>query len=217
MAISIGNRPGYLVVPYGIRIAGAVAVPTGARLHPNEAGWIVVDAGACTVFVTSARDAGSATPTVDASELAVARACDGEPAAPAPRASFGLALPVCTSGTTGRPEGVEIARGMPTAPSPGCLSDVIAVRPAGGALCAAPLGHGAGLRAPVHVLRAAPQLRPPPGGGDPREALGIAAAHGSFGAFLAATRVHRPARAAFDRPSGCSLAELRRRVWGRVR
>jgi acyl-CoA synthetase (AMP-forming)/AMP-acid ligase II len=60
VAIFMKNCPDYLVVLYGIWIAGAVAVPVNAKLHGREAAWIAENSGARLGIVTADPGAGLA-------------------------------------------------------------------------------------------------------------------------------------------------------------
>jgi long-chain acyl-CoA synthetase len=67
-----------------------------------------------------------------------------------------------TSGTTGRPKGVQITHGMLAATSLCYIVDVDPVAEADAALYAAPMSHGAGLYALIHVRMGAAHLVIPP-------------------------------------------------------
>ena len=51
VAIFMQNSPQYLISLYAIWWVGAVAVPINAKLHPNEATWIVQNAQASGVIL----------------------------------------------------------------------------------------------------------------------------------------------------------------------
>ena len=53
VAIFMSNRTEYLEVIYGIWFTGAVVVPINAKLHVKEVAWIIEDAGAGIVFVST--------------------------------------------------------------------------------------------------------------------------------------------------------------------
>ena len=107
------NCPDWLVAIFGIWWMGAVAVPINAKLHGREASWILSNAQA-TLVVTSDRCAGILRDggwtgnvlSVDSKEWRRAIRHEGREH-PRPRADGDLAWLFYTSGTTGRPKGVE--------------------------------------------------------------------------------------------------------------
>jgi long-chain acyl-CoA synthetase len=216
VALFAGNGCDYLVALWGIWIAGAVAVPVNARLHPREVAWILEQSGAVLALTDTARAGAlagaTAVPLVDLQGPAFAEMCRG-PALPAvPRGAGDLAWLFYTSGTTGRPKGVMITHGMLAATSLCYPLDVDPVLPGDAALYAAPMSHGAGIYAPIHVRAAAAHLVPPSGGFDPAEVLALSAAHGSTSMFLAPTMVRRLTDAA--KAAGSLGAGIRTIVYG---
>lgn len=176
------NSPDYLIAMFGIWWAGAVAVPVNAKLHPREAAWILSDAGATSCFVSDAPEVPGA--------ITVA-SVDGPPAPLAARAAADLAWLFYTSGTTGKPKGVQITHGMIAATSVCYPIDVDPVTPEDAALYAAPMSHGAGIYAPIHVRMAARHVVPPSGGFDAREVLDLSETLGPISMFMAPTMVRR--------------------------
>ncbi|KJS45739.1 MAG: AMP-dependent synthetase [Roseovarius sp. BRH_c41] len=207
VAIFMGNAPEYLLALYGIWYAGAAAVPINAKLHGAEAAWIIADAGAAVVLADAARREALAAEGVAAQ--AVAR---GEAVAEVEtRAPEDLAWLFYTSGTTGRPKGVRITHRMLVAMSLSYLADVDEVTGADATLYAAPMSHGAGLYAMVHVLRGARHVCPASGGFDEAEIFDLARHHDRVHMFAAPTMVKRlTARA---RVSGETVAGLRSVVY----
>ncbi|MCC1493254.1 class I adenylate-forming enzyme family protein [Cognatishimia sp. F0-27] len=216
VALFSRNTPNYLIALYGLWYAGAAAVPINAKLHPREAAWILNDAGACCVF---------------ASELEAARLSEEAPcpvhrlddpgfeaitrgAGPAPcsRSAEDLAWLFYTSGTTGTPKGVQITHGMITAMSLCYPVDVDPVSPADGAFYAAPMSHGAGLYAPIHVRQAARHIVPLSGGFNPQEVLEAGRTQGPLSMFMAPTMVQRLVHAA--EATGADGTGLRTIVYG---
>ena len=187
VALFMGNAPEYLLALYGIWYAGAAAVPINAKLHGAEAAWIIDNAGA---RLTLADGKGQA-----------ALAAQGVTAEPVPRgcpltrltarAPDDLAWLFYTSGTTGRPKGVCITHRMLVALSLSYLADVDKVSAEDATLYAAPMSHGAGLYAMVHVLRGARHVCPPSGGFEPSEILDLAQHHDRLHMFAAPTMVKR--------------------------
>jgi long-chain acyl-CoA synthetase len=208
VALFMGNAPEYLTALYGTWYAGAAAVPINAKLHGAEAAWIIDNAGARVVFADAAHRA--------ALEAEGVRASPVEEGAPvpriAPRAPQDLAWLFYTSGTTGRPKGVRITHRMLTAMSLAYLADVDAVSAEDATLYAAPMSHGAGLYALVHVLRGARHICPPSGGFDEGEILDLARHHGRLHMFAAPTMVRR--LTAHARATGARGEGLHRIIYG---
>jgi len=195
VAIHAGNCPEYLIAMFGTWIAGAVAVPVNAKLHPKEAAFILDDSKADLVFVNARLSEPLARHTqVGMVELEGAdfrRLTDGSPAGITPRAPPDLAWLFYTSGTTGKPKGVQITHGMLEATSVCYPLDVDPVASGDAALYAAPMSHGAGLYAPIHVRMGARHITPPSGGFDPAEILALCAGHGPASMFMAPTMIRR--------------------------
>jgi long-chain acyl-CoA synthetase len=195
VAIFAENCIEYLVAFYGVWIAGGVVVPINAKLHPNEAAWIVENAGATLVFASAALAPKLARvtslPVLDLQGPDVRGLCQGAPMPSVSRSADDLAWLFYTSGTTGRPKGVRITHGMVQAASLSYLVDVDDVAPEDAALYAAPMSHGAGLYMSIHVARGAAHLVPASGGFDPREVLDLSEGQGSSSMFLAPTMVRR--------------------------
>jgi long-chain acyl-CoA synthetase len=169
--------PDYLTCFYAIWRAGAVAVPVNAKLHPKEAAWILSNAEATSCFVTDALGEGLA----DACDLPLTAigseefetACAGAPIDMVSRDRDDLAWLFYTSGTTGKPKGVCITHGMIAATSLCYPVDVDPVRPEDAALYAAPMSHGAGIYAPIHVRMGAAHIVPVSGGFEAEEVLDL--------------------------------------------
>ncbi len=222
VALFMKNRPEFLVLLYGIWMAGAVAVPVNAKLHGREAAWIAGDAGARLAFASPglAEDLAQAlaqevadAPVIATDPAGLADVLAHDPlAAPCPLAPQDLAWLFYTSGTTGRPKGVMITHGMLSAMCLSYLADVDQASPEDAALYAAPLSHGAGLYALVHVLMGARHVCPDSGGFDPAEILDLAAHHGRIHMFAAPTMVKR--MTAFAQSHGRDGTGLRTIVYG---
>ena len=197
VAIFMRNKPDYLIVLYGIWYAGAVAVPINAKLHGKEAAFILSDSGADLVFASAAQAEALATAEVEARVLPVPGAdYDRVLSAPqvaeiAPRAPDDMAWLFYTSGTTGRPKGVRITHGMLMSMALCYETDVDQTHAEDAALYAAPMSHGAGLYALMHVRVGARHVFPPSGGFDPAEILDLAEAMGRVHMFAAPTMVKR--------------------------
>ena len=185
------NVPDYLTCLYAIWRAGAVAVPINAKLHPKEAAWILSNAEATSCFVTDDLAEVSGLPLTRIGDDAFEAACASDPQDPVPRDASDLAWLFYTSGTTGKPKGVRITHGMIAATSLCYPLDVDPVRPEDAALYAAPMSHGAGLYAAIHVRMGAAHIVPSSGGFDATEVLDLAQAHGTTSMFMAPTMVRR--------------------------
>jgi long-chain acyl-CoA synthetase len=189
------NVPDYLTCFYAIWRAGAVAVPVNAKLHPKEAAWILSNAEAASCFVTDALGKGLA----DACDLPLTAigseefetACAGAPIDMVPRDRDDLAWLFYTSGTTGKPKGVCITHGMIAATSLCYPVDVDPVRSEDAALYAAPMSHGAGIYAPIHVRMGAAHIVPVSGGFEAEEVLDLSERHGATSMFMAPTMIRR--------------------------
>ena len=190
VAIFAGNCPEYLIALYGIWTAGAAAVPINAKLHPNEADFILDNSGARHLFAGRGMEVGDLPVTILGS-AAFDAMTTGTPAAITDRDPGDLAWLFYTSGTTGRPKGVQITHGMLAATSLCYPVDVDPVTSADAALYAAPMSHGAGIYAPIHVRMGARHIVPPSGGFDAAEVLDLSAALGPTSMFLAPTMVRR--------------------------
>jgi long-chain acyl-CoA synthetase len=210
------NVPDYLTCLYAIWHAGAAAVPINAKLHPREAAWILVDAGARTCFVTDDLSDGLAQvtdlPLRDIADAGFEADCRAEPLGLVPRDSSDLAWLFYTSGTTGKPKGVRITHGMLAATSLCYPVDVDPVRPEDAALYAAPMSHGAGIYAPIHVRMGAAHIVPPSGGFEAGEVLDLSQSHGATSMFMAPTMVRRLTDAA--KAAGRKGAGIKTIVYG---
>ena len=195
VAVFAKNCPEYLVCFYGIWLAGAMIVPINGKLHAREAAWIIGDSGAglCLVTPELGGDLGRETdvPLVDVKGAGFAAMVAGEGMAAEPRAADDLCWLFYTSGTTGRPKGVRISHGMVMATSLAYPVDVDPVTAQDAALYAAPMSHGAGLYAPIHVRMGAQHIVPLSGGFDADEVLELSVGHGSTSMFMAPTMVRR--------------------------
>lgn len=195
VAMLMKNCPEYLICFFGIWAAGASVVPINAKLHPKEAAFILENAGAKAVFVTPDLAAGlgevTALPLTDVKSTDFSDMCAANPAPITPRAGDDLAWLFYTSGTTGQPKGVRITHAMLMATSLSFLLDADEVKPEDAAYYMAPMSHGAGIYAPIHVARAARHICPESAGFDEAELLDAAEQQGPLSMFMAPTMVRR--------------------------
>ncbi len=196
------NCPDYLIAQYGIWYAGAVAVPINAKLHGREAAFILENSGTALCFTSpglteALGEAGAPGRFIDITGADHAAALAHDPvAAPAPCAPDDLCWLFYTSGTTGRPKGVQITHRMLTAMSLAYQTDVDMATGEDAILYAAPMSHGAGIYNMVHVLVGARHVCPESGGFDPAEIFDLARHFGNVQMFAAPTMVHRMTAAA---------------------
>lgn len=205
VALYAANRVEYLQCLYGIWWCGAVAVPVNAKLHPQEAAWILGNARAAVVLTDGHWDQALRDELV-AADLGSIRLVPlsfgpfSEPGGPleAPHELPGEALAwlFYTSGTTGRPKGAMLSHDNLVAMSLAYLADVDEASPADAAVYAAPLSHGAGLYNFVHVLRGSRHVVPASAGFDADEVLDLAARLRDVSMFAAPTMVRRLVAAA---------------------
>lgn len=218
VGIFMSNGPEYLVALFGCWYAGAAVVPINAKLHGREAAWILGHAGARLCIATpgladALARAEAEVEVVDTDGAGFAEAMAAEPArAIAARAPEDLAWLFYTSGTTGRPKGVMITHRMLMVMSLSYLSDVDTVTDEDATLYAAPMSHGAGLYALVHVLRGARHVCPDSGGFEPDEIFALARHFGRLHLFAAPTMVKRMTQAA--KAAGETGEGLRSVVYG---
>ena len=202
VGIFMKNCPDYLIAFYGIWYAGAVAVPINAKLHGREAAFILENSETTLCFTSpglteALEEAGAPGRRVDSTGAEFAAALAHVPVAgPAPCAPDDLAWLFYTSGTTGRPKGVQITHRMLMAVSLCYLNDVDHATAQDAILYAAPMSHGAGLYNMVHVLVGARHVCPVSGGFDPAEIFALARHHRNIQMFAAPTMVHRMTAAA---------------------
>ena len=205
VALFMKNTPDFLVILYGIWIAGAAAVPINAKLHGREAAFILKDAAADLVFTSGAQAAALKVGDVGAQVIDVdgPAFCNDLLSAPVrseivQRNRDELAWLFYTSGTTGQPKGVIITHGMLASMAQSYGVDVDQIRATDAALYAAPLSHGAGLYAVMHVQAGTRHVFPASGGFEPEEILSLATHFGSVHMFAAPTMVKRLTQTARD-------------------
>jgi len=216
VAIFTPNCTEYLSILFAIWIAGGVAVPINAKLHPREAAWIIENSGAKFAFVSASHhaDLGNASPSamIKIGGQIMLEMAKADPALAANKASQDLAWLFYTSGTTGRPKGVEITHGMLADVSLAYLAEVDETQADHCAIYAAPMTHGAGLYAFAHILKGARHIIPPSRGFDPNEIFELCAHFSKASFFAAPTMVKRLVD--YAKASGTTAPGLKTVIYG---
>ena len=187
------NHPAYLELLYAAWWAGLAVVPVNAKLHPQEAQWIVEHSGARCAFVTGELGAGLQAPEgcIDVDTPSYAALLEGPQAPLADRAPDDLAWLFYTSGTTGRPKGVMLTHRNLVTVGLTYFVDVDPIDRRDAIVYAAPMSHGAGLYAIPHVMAGARHVVPASGGFEPAELFALARSVGRLTLFAAPTIVKR--------------------------
>jgi long-chain acyl-CoA synthetase len=201
VALVSRNVPAYVETLFTCWWAGLVAVPVNAKLHPAELAYILEHSGARWAFVDAAWETAldaqaTAPPSLGRVIPFAGKSFDAlcqTAAVPAPAACLpdDPAWLFYTSGTTGRPKGVEITHGNLFAMTQCFLADVEAIAPGDALLHPAPLSHGSGLYVIPHVARGAVNVVPDSGGFDPAEIVALLDAWDRACFFAAPTMVKR--------------------------
>jgi len=222
VALFMHNHPRYLEVMFGAWWAGLAVVPINAKLHLREAQWIVDNARARWVFVSSDIAPADAAAFADADGVMAVDcpACDdwlrdgdgdetGAEAALIDRAPDDLAWLFYTSGTTGRPKGVMLSHRNLMTMGLGYFNDVDPIASQDVIAYAAPMSHGAGIYAIPHLMAGARHAVPASGGFDPAELFALGRGIGALSLFAAPTIVKRlvdHAQATGEAPESCAAA-----------
>jgi long-chain acyl-CoA synthetase len=222
VALVMSNCPEYIEILYAAWWAGLAAVPVNAKLHPQEAAYILAHAEARVCFVTPdlVASVGPLEDDVPGLERVVAvgsseyRALfhDGVNAEPHPASPDDVAWLFYTSGTTGQPKGVMITHRNILAMTLCYFTDVDQIAPGDCVLHAAPLSHGSGMYNFAHVLRAANQVIPEQGHFDPEEIFALSRRWPGMAFFAAPTMVHR--LVAWARHNDPDLGGLKTIIYG---
>ncbi len=203
VALFLKNRTEYLEILYGAWWVGAAVVPINARLHVQEAAWIVENAETRVLFTDDGnlrRDIPiikSCTEiAVDGPRFLAMKDATGSLAPPQSLSPGALGWLFYTSGTTGRPKGVMLSHENLIAMSTTYTVDVDNVSAQDACLYVAPLSHGAGLYNFIHVRQGARHVVPASRGFSEPEIFELAAELGALSFFAAPTMVNRLVKAA---------------------
>lgn len=197
VAVFLRNCPDYLIIQYGIWLAGLAIVPINAKLHAREVAFIIQNAGTLICFTDYETEeslliAGVTGDVIEVPSEAYQAIFEREPLAePVPREDDDLAWLFYTSGTTGKPKGVIITHGILAAMTQAYLVDADGASAEDTVLYAAPMSHGAGIYNMLHVLVGARHVCPPSGGFDAGEIFELARYFGRVQLFAAPTMVKR--------------------------
>ena len=197
------NDPHYLEAMWAAWLAGLVAVPVNAKLHPREVDFVLEDSGAVACWVDAEHD-GVLTAACRRLRLdAIESHWGTEVHGVEPRAPDDLAWLFYTSGTTGRPKGVMLTHANLVEMTLAYLAEVMTVEPGDALLHAAPLSHGSGLYNFAYVARGGVNVVPASRGFDAGEVLDLAQAYPGAAMFAAPTIVKRIVAACAARPGAC--------------
>ncbi len=213
------NSVDYLKAMYGILWAGAVIVPVNPKLHDDEVLWIAANADAKLLVSSSGTLTVNAAVPHKLAEVQIVDLCEQAikqpegPDVPLHRHDDDLAWLFFTSGTTGRPKGVQLSHGNLVAMSTTYALDVDNPDQSVVSLYAGPMSHGAGLYSFAHVRAGARHLIPVSGGFSAPEILDLAERVGNLSFFAVPTMVRRLVEAA-DQFDGFCPDGIRTVVYG---
>jgi acyl-CoA synthetase (AMP-forming)/AMP-acid ligase II len=198
VALTMTNRPEYLIVQFAAWHAGMCVCPMNAKLHPREAEYILGKADVRICFASAewsvalgqiGYSAGRMT-VVDVTSAEFARSCAGEAAEMADVGADAPAWLAWTGGTTGRPKGatvthrtlVSLAVGHALLEQPS-ERDVV--------LYPGALSHGAGFWGLAYTAHGALHVIPESQGFDPAEIVSLIAHYPMTTFFAAPTMIVR--------------------------
>ena len=161
------NRAAYFEALLACWIAGLVAVPANAKLHPREIGVIIQDAGAKLVLTSDVfydslsqpvSDMAAPPEVVSVQSPTYANWLQNTPCPVCERAPTDLAWIFYTSGTTGAPKGAMLTHRNLLMMVLQYFADVDVIHPGETMLHAAPLSHASGLYALPHLFSGGHQV-----------------------------------------------------------
>jgi long-chain acyl-CoA synthetase len=217
VAIAAKNSPDYVEILYAIWHAGLAAVPTNAKLHGAELGYVLEQSGARICFASDGLDGEIAPHAPKNLERLIVIGGAGyesffstDPIGIIRRAGSDLAWLFYTSGTTGRPKGAMLTHKVLAAASAAYAAEVDTVLPGDPILHAAPMSHGSGLYIMAHVMNRGVNVVPESGGFEPDEIFSLFGAWPRTSMFAAPTMVKRMVECA----SPCDSENIRTIIYG---
>lgn len=170
VVIFMENRSAYFEVLLACWIAGVVAVPANAKLHPREIKVIVEDSEAKLVFTSDELYESLREPVAEIERAPQLTSVQGKaysdwlintPLGVQDAAPTDLAWIFYTSGTTGAPKGAMLTHRNLAMMSLQYCADIDRIDPGETMLHAAPLSHGSGLYALPHLFAGGHQVIEP--------------------------------------------------------
>jgi len=204
VSLLLPNRAEFLEALFGTLAVGAVVVPIGTRLHPNEWEYALRNSGSA-VLIHDTRFSEELR-SLDWSAIETGRICVGGPDEGAveyesalaaarhaplePRKPDDLAWLFYTSGTTGHPKGAMVTHGNLEFMTDSYRAEVYDAQPEDRALHAGPLTHGSGLWAISLTAAGATHVLPTSASFDPGEIFALIEEHAITNlVFLAPTMI----------------------------
>lgn len=200
VGFAMTNCTEFLEILYGSWMAGLIAVPINAKLHPKEFAFILENSGSRLCFVTEdLQDAlESVFDDLPACEQLLTAGSDaykqivaGPVASMTHRQPDDPAWLFYTSGTTGRPKGATLTHRNLMACTMAYFTDVDAAEESDHCLHAAPMSHGGGCYNIPFVAACAAQVVPVSGKFDPPEIFELLPHFTGMSFFAAPTMVKR--------------------------
>jgi long-chain acyl-CoA synthetase len=217
VAIAAQNSAYYLEVLYAIWHAGLCAVPTNAKLHGTELGYILEHSQAKSCFVSSDIEAAVAAHAPATLErLVTIGGAEYEALFQTDAMAITLRMPddlawlFYTSGTTGRPKGAMLTHRALYWTSHAYASEVDPIAPGNAILHAAPMSHGSGLYIMAHIARLGIHVVPESGGFSANEIFQLIARWPRASMFAAPTMIRR----LLDCTAECDPARIRTLIYG---
>jgi long-chain acyl-CoA synthetase len=217
VAVVAKNCSEYVELLFAIWHAGLTAVPTNAKLHGAELGYIIEHSGARVCFASSGLDDIIAPHAPNSLERLIRIDGPGYDALVGadamslePRAPDDLAWLFYTSGTTGRPKGAMLTHRSLAQATYAYTMDVDQVAAGDTILHAAPMSHGSGLYIMAHVALGGINIVPESGAFDPAEIFSLFRHWPAVSMFAAPTMINRLVESHAD----CDPSGIRTLIWG---